>query len=70
VVGVSEKEGDLHFAASTYSGLGVLAALQDRFEESGRWLVRSIATLLQDKQKLEAIWRDANLGAFPTEPNE
>ena len=23
-----------------------------------------------DKQKLEAIWRDANLGPFPTEPNE
>jgi hypothetical protein len=23
-----------------------------------------------DKQKLEAIWRDANLGPFPTEPSE
>ncbi|MEH6876358.1 MAG: hypothetical protein V7849_18410, partial [Candidatus Competibacter sp.] len=31
-----------HGAASTYSGLGVLAGVQNHFVESGRWLVRAI----------------------------
>jgi hypothetical protein len=68
--------------------------LQGRFEESGRWLIRSVSAFLEandqhvagqgvqnflivfrlasseEKQKLEAIWREANLGEFPSQANE
>jgi len=86
------KLGIEHYAASTYGQLGILAGLQESFEDCGRWLVRSVASFLQTRdqreaerntanfivayqfaspavqQKLEAIWREADLGPFPTEP--
>jgi Tetratricopeptide repeat len=84
-----EKQGDLHSGASTYGQLGILAGLEGRIGECGRLLVRCIAAFRQtqdehtaernirgfllfhkrasteDKQKLEAIWREAGFGPFP-----
>jgi len=39
---ISEKQGNEHGAASTYCQLGILAGRRERFEEAGRWLIRSI----------------------------
>ena len=91
---IKEKQGNLHYAATTYGQLGNLAALEGSFEESGAWFIRAISTFRQtndehlaqrnirnfqithkhapgeDQQKLEAQWRDAGLGEFPTSPLE
>ena len=39
---IKEKQGDEQGAASTYSQLGVLAGVQERFRESGEWLIKSL----------------------------
>ena len=50
---ISEQQGDLHIAAITYHQLGVLAALQGSFEESGKWITRSITGFRQTHDQYE-----------------
>lgn len=42
---IKEKQGNEHGAASTYGQLGIVAGLQERYEESGQWLIKCIVTL-------------------------
>jgi tetratricopeptide (TPR) repeat protein len=53
----------------------VAALLQTHDQQSANKAIGSFLILYRqaspaDKQRLEAIWRDANLGPLPTEPNE
>ena len=41
---VSERLGDEHGAAGTYGQLGIIAGLQERYIESGQWLLKCILT--------------------------
>jgi hypothetical protein len=41
-VSTSEQQGNQHRAAITYGQLGVVAGLEGKWEECGKWLVRSI----------------------------
>ncbi len=39
---IFEKQGVEHYSASTYGQLGILAGLQEKFEESGKWFIKGI----------------------------
>ncbi len=39
---IKEKQGNERGSAITYGQLGVLAGVQERFRESGEWLVKSL----------------------------
>ena len=39
---IKEKQGNERGSAITYGQLGVLAGVQERFRESGEWLIKSL----------------------------
>ena len=51
---IEERQGDLHGAAMSYGQLGIVAGLQGHFEESGKWMIRSILTFRQTNDEREA----------------
>ena len=44
---IKERLGNEHGAASTYGQLGIMAGLQENYVDSGRWLIKCVATFLR-----------------------
>ena len=56
---IKEKQGNEHGAAGTYGELGILEGFRKHYEESGRWLCKSIVSFLKTNDE-EGVRRNAN----------